>query len=1188
MSIALTMGKDTTVKYKVVVTLMLFVISSALGVAVLNGHNTNSSLHTSVVSSSSTSSKLSFSPSSGSIGYVNSTINMEQNTVTNGNTFGQDPGPTSMAYDSLTGNIYVVDSSSGNVTIINGNTGSVISSFYVGYFISGIVYDSANGYMYVGDQGSDQIAVISGTSVLFYIPVGNGPSALAYDSSNGNVYVTENFGNNVTAIHDYTVVATIGVGNSPDGIAYDSNNADIYVTNEFSDTVSVISSNNVVDTIPVGHYPDGVIYDSVTNTVYVANSGSDTVSLIGQSFPSTNDVFETVNVGVSPENLAVDSYTGAVFVSNYLSNNVNVITGTYISGITVSAPISTTLYPQGILFNPSNDNIYVSGADVISVINGQTLSSLTPIIMGYFPSKAAYDSSNGYLYVTDYNLNNVSIINTKTGKILKNIPVGQLPNAIYYDSSNGNVYVGDTMSSDITVISTGSNSVINTYSLAASSSNENGFAFDSNTNILYYVQSATDKIWELNTVTGSTPSAITTPSNFAQIAYDPSNEYLYATDFSSPDLTVINTVTGNVVQTVSLNAISDGVYYDSSNNDVYVANQQSAKVSVVSGSTAQVIKTINVGYYPSQITMDSNSGYLYVTDLYSNNVSVINQSTNSLVGSINVASEPYGIAYDSADNSLYVVNENSGSLSVILQKPVTLYNMVFTESGLTSGTKWSVTINGHTTNSTSNQIVLSVPNGTYVYKVDPVSGYYQSSSQSGTIYVNGNGFTDNVKYDAFATVVVNVSPSTANVSENGLNLTLSKGKTTLSLLPGTYFFNASLGGYSSYSNSIYVSSGKTYTLTITLKVETGSGYLEGTITPRDGFVTANGISIPTYNGYFNETLPVGTYYVTASAAGYVGHTYVVQISKGKETPVIISLSNRSKTVILSGNVTPGAPSVVLNGFSAYVNQTGHYSISLPTGKYTLSAFENGYFPYSKKVDLTTSTSINITMQSLPPYTSQSVKGGSTATGYNVHVSHLVNSKGTINVNFTSSNNGEVLIEVPFSELSNTNITDVLNSKIFIDGSAYSNFSITVTSNHTVILDVYGLKAGDPALYWAYSPSSTVPSYYTLSFSESGLPSGTSWSVTVNGNKYSSTGSDISVKVLNGTYSYKISPISNYTLTTSVGNATVQGSNNTVQVPFNSVSNGTTRLGGYDPLIIVVAIIAVGVIAGFVIGRKRRN
>lgn len=1182
------MSKGTNVKYKVIITLMLFILSSALGVSVLNDHNNGTSQNAGVALPSSIFPKSSFTPSSTSIGYVNSTINMEKNTVTNGNTFTQDPGPTSMAYDSSTGNIYVVDSSSGNITVLNGNTGSVITSFYVGYFLSGITYDSANGYVYVGDQGSDQVAVIDATSVINYIPVGNGPSALAYDSSNGNVYVTENFGNNVTAINDYTVVATIAVGSGPDGIAYDSNNADIYVTNEYSGTVSIIYGNNVVGTISVGLDPVGVIYDSVTDTVYVANSGSDSVSLIGQGFPSTNDVFETVNVGSSPENLAVDSNTGAVFVSNYLSNSVSVITGTYTSGITVSSPISTSPYPQGILFNPSDGNIYVSGADVISVIDGYTLASLTPIIMGYFPSKAAFDSNNGYLYVTDMNLNSVSVINTKTDKILKNIPVGQLPDAIYYDSSNGNLYVGDTMSSEITVISTVSNSVIDTYSLSSAPSNENSFAFDSNTNILYYVQSATDKIWELNTITGNAPSSISTTTNFAQIAYDSSNEYLYATDFYSPDLTVINTVTGNVVQTVSLNGASDGVYFDSANKNIYVANQESSSVTVVSGSTSQVMNTINVGSYPGQITMDSNNGYLYVTNQFSDNVSVINPSTNSLVGSMNVASEPYGITYVSTDNSMYVINANSGSLSVILQKPVTLYNVAFTESGLASGNKWGVTINGHTTNSTSSQIVFKIPNGTYVYKVDPVSGYYQSSSQSGTIYINGNGLNYNVKFDAFATIVVNVSPLTANVSENGLNLTLSKGTTTLSLLPGTYFFNASLAGYSSYSNSIYVSSGHTYTLTINLKAETGSGYLEGAITPRGGIVTANGISIPTYNGYFNETLPVGTYYVTASAIGYVGHTYVVQITKGRETPLIISLSVKSKTVTLSGNVSPGSASVVLNGFSAYVNQTGHYSISLPTGKYTLSAFESGYSPYSKNIDLTAATSINITMQSLPPYTSQKANGGSTVTGYNVQLSHFANNKGTINVNFTSSNNGKILVEVPFNELSNTNITDVLSSKIFIDGSAYSNFSITVTSNHTVILDVYGLNAGDPALYWAYSPSSAVPSYYTLSFSENGLPSGTAWSVTVNGNKYSSTSADISVKVLNGTYSYKISTTSNYTLATSIGNATVHGRNNTVQIAFNSVNSGVAGLGGYDPLIIVFVIIAVGVIAGFVIGRKRRS
>ncbi|MGC2789687.1 MAG: hypothetical protein WA547_06490 [Thermoplasmata archaeon] len=53
----------------------------------------------------------------------------------------------------------------------------------------------------------------------------------------------------------------------------------------------------------------------------------------------------------------------------------------------------------------------------------------------------------------------------------------------------------------------------------------------------------------------------------------------------------------------------------------------------------------------------------------------------------------------------------------------TEYAVVFTETGLPSGTEWSITLNGTSQNSTSSTIQFSEPNGQYAFFVTPVSGY---------------------------------------------------------------------------------------------------------------------------------------------------------------------------------------------------------------------------------------------------------------------------------------------------------------------------------------------------------------------------------------------------------------------------------------------------------------------------------
>jgi hypothetical protein len=99
--------------------------------------------------------------------------------------------------------------------------------------------------------------------------------------------------------------------------------------------------------------------------------------------------------------------------------------------------------------------------------------------------------------------------------------------------------------------------------------------------------------------------------------------------------------------------------------------------------------------------------------------------------------------------------------------------------------------------------------------------------------------------------------------------------------------------------------------------------------------------------------------------------------------------------------------------------------------------------------------------------------------------------------------------------------------------------------------------------------------YQLSFDEMGLPSGTSWSATVNGSTTSSTTSSVLFNEPNGAYSYTVQSTSLYTANPSSGIAHVSGANVAVHVNFTStatilvsvaVTPGTASLdpGGTQP------------------------
>ena len=76
--------------------------------------------------------------------------------------------------------------------------------------------------------------------------------------------------------------------------------------------------------------------------------------------------------------------------------------------------------------------------------------------------------------------------------------------------------------------------------------------------------------------------------------------------------------------------------------------------------------------------------------------------------------------------------------------------------------------------------------------------------------------------------------------------------------------------------------------------------------------------------------------------------------------------------------------------------------------------------------------------------------------------------------------------------------------------------------------------------------------YTLTFTETGLASGTSWSVNVGGNVFSSTTSTISINVPANTYSYSVTPPSGYTVANGSGSTTVS-SNTTISVAFTQTN-----------------------------------
>jgi YVTN family beta-propeller protein len=201
------------------------------------------------------------------------------------------------------------------------------------------------------------------------------------------------------------------------------------------------------------------------------------------------------------------------------------------------------------------------------------------------------------------------------------------------------------------------------------------------------------------------------------IVADSVNNRVYVADPSTGNMTVIDGDEDKVVANVSITNMTAergiGIAFDDLTNRIYVANPNTHNVTVIDASTAQKIANISSVYgndfKPIDITLDPISNRGYVADSSLNSLFVIDLATNTITYEIPVGFSPNNVAVNPTNHLIYVTNTLSNSLSVI--NPVSLKNIPVE----TDNTPFGVAVNSRTnvvyvTNQGDNTI--SLINGT--------------------------------------------------------------------------------------------------------------------------------------------------------------------------------------------------------------------------------------------------------------------------------------------------------------------------------------------------------------------------------------------------------------------------------------------------------------------------------------------
>ncbi|MGC8673381.1 MAG: hypothetical protein ACP5TO_07800, partial [Thermoplasmata archaeon] len=164
------------------------------------------------------------------------------------------------------------------------------------------------------------------------------------------------------------------------------------------------------------------------------------------------------------------------------------------------------------------------------------------------------------------------------------------------------------------------------------------------------------------------------------------------------------------------------------------------------------------------------------------------------------------------------------------------YTITFTESGLPSGTSWSITLNNMTKSSTNTTIIYNEPNGSYSYSVRAIAGY-RTANYSGSLTVSGNTIDENITWSVI------LYPIT--ITENGIPNGTSWSATITGTAFNGQYINVTLS--STTNTIIFNEPNGTYSYTIHLPPGYSSSKINGNFTVSGDKTISNLMAEQNYN-----------------------------------------------------------------------------------------------------------------------------------------------------------------------------------------------------------------------------------------------------------------------------------------------------------------------------------------------------
>jgi hypothetical protein len=479
------------------------------------------------------------------------------------------------------------------------------------------------------------------------------------------------------------------------------------------------------------------------------------------------------------------------------------------------------------------------------------------------------------------------------------------------------------------------------------------------------------------------------------------------------------------------------------------------------------------------------------------------------------------------------------------------FAVTFTQSTLPQGIGWYVNISGQSSSGQieSQSYTADLMNGTYTYTVASSNRIYSPSQYAGSVSVNGAPVPVQLSFSLVTYKVTFSETGLPSAAPWWVNLTgqQSSGPIYGSLYSvvldnGTYAYTISTSDKEyapeSYGGSLTVSGPPEFQTDIAFKLMTyPMVFTETGLNAGIWYVNMSGNSESAVAGMaLTYTLPNGTYSYSVSTSDKIFHPswYTASVSVNGATsrsipfeetlyPVEFSETGLPQYEAWYVNVSASPFSGAISGtsYTVYLSN-GSYSYAISTVDKVYGALYNGSFTVNGSLGM-----VKVTFSKVLYSVTFAESGLPVGSEWYVNISGMASS-------------GPITTGKYVVGLSNASYEYFVQTSDKIFQPSYKS-SLTVNGSATVSLITFSEVT------------------YTVSFLQSGLPSGTTWYVNLsNGRTFSSSTGTISFTESNGTYSYTTATTNKtYEPTPSSGSYTVNGASVSKSVVFSLVKYTVT-------------------------------